>query len=90
MNSEGESDPLESEDAVKAVNPYTVPDPPQVIVNKRTLYCIRPTTDNYKQTCSTLYCTRPTTGKCKQSYSTNYTTTKGKIQLLTLKVNKIK
>ena len=38
MNSEGESDPLESEDAVKAVNPYTVPDPPQVIVNKHAVH----------------------------------------------------
>ena len=29
VNAEGESDPLESDEAILAVNPYTVPDPPQ-------------------------------------------------------------
>jgi hypothetical protein len=30
VNEEGESEPLEGEEAVEAKNPYTVPDPPQV------------------------------------------------------------
>jgi hypothetical protein len=30
VNEEGESEPLEGEEAVEAKNPYTVPGPPQV------------------------------------------------------------
>ena len=32
INKEGESEPLENEEAIEAKNPYTVPDPPRNVV----------------------------------------------------------
>ena len=32
VNEEGESDPLEGDEAIEAKNPYTVPDPPRNVV----------------------------------------------------------